>query len=97
MASPDLADLRKRMDSALEVLRKEFAGLRTGPRQRQPAGADLGPGLRQRDAADPGRHRRRARAAHADVQVWDRGLVKAVEKAIRNSSISASTRRSTAS
>ena len=27
---PDLADLKKRMDSALEVLRKELQGLRTG-------------------------------------------------------------------
>jgi hypothetical protein len=30
MSEFDLADLKKRMNGAVEVLRKEFAGLRTG-------------------------------------------------------------------
>ena len=30
MSEFDMADLRKRMNGAVEVLRKEFAGLRTG-------------------------------------------------------------------
>ena len=30
MAEPDISDVKRRMDGALESLRKEFAGLRTG-------------------------------------------------------------------
>ena len=30
MAEPDLDDLGRRMDGAVEVLRREFGGLRTG-------------------------------------------------------------------
>jgi len=30
MADPDVDDIQRRMDGALEALRKEFAGLRTG-------------------------------------------------------------------
>ena len=30
MADPDLSDITRRMDGALESLRKEFTGLRTG-------------------------------------------------------------------
>ena len=70
MAQADLnklkQDLTRRMDGALDTLKREFDGLRTGRAH---------PGLLEpvkvqaygiRDAADPGRHRRRAGAAHAD-------------------------------
>lgn len=30
MAAPDIKEIGRRMDGALEVLRKEFTGLRTG-------------------------------------------------------------------
>ena len=30
MADPDLSDIQRRMDGALDALRREFAGLRTG-------------------------------------------------------------------
>jgi ribosome recycling factor len=84
---PDLADLNKRMDSALEVLRKELQGLRTGrasasllePIVVEAYGSELP--LTQVGTVNVPEPRM------LTVQVWDRGLVKAVEKAIRNSSL----------
>ncbi|MEK0081640.1 ribosome recycling factor [Benzoatithermus flavus] len=84
---PDLADLRKRMDSALEVLRKELQGLRTGrasasllePIMVEAYGSEMP--LTQVGTINVPEPRM------LTVQVWDRGLVKAVEKAIRNSSL----------
>ena len=70
MATADLnslkQDLTRRMDGALETLRREFAGLRTGRAH---------PGLLEpvkvvaygtRDAAKPGGHRRHAGTAYVD-------------------------------
>lgn len=84
---PDLADLGKRMGSALEVLRKELQGLRTGR-----ASASL---LEPITVEAYGTEMPLTQVATVNVpelrlltvQVWDRGLVKAVEKAIRNSSL----------
>jgi ribosome recycling factor len=84
---PDLADLKKRMDSALEVLRKELQGLRTGrastsllePVIVEAYGSEM-PLSQVATINVP-------EARMLTVQVWDRGLVKAVEKAIRNSSL----------
>ena len=84
---PDLADLKKRMDSALEVLRKELQGLRTGrasasllePLTVEAYGSEMPlPQVATINVPEP---------RMLTVQVWDRGLVKAVEKAIRNSSL----------
>ena len=80
---PDLADLNKRMDSALEVLRKELQGLRTGrasasllePITVSAYGSELP--LNQVGTINVPEPRM------LSVQVWDRGMVKAVEKAIR--------------
>ncbi|MGD9510509.1 MAG: ribosome recycling factor [Geminicoccaceae bacterium] len=84
---PDLGDLNKRMDSALEVLRKELQGLRTGrasasllePIIVEAYGSEMP--LTQVGTVNVPEPRM------LTVQVWDRGLVKAVEKAIRNSSL----------
>ena len=84
---PDLADLGKRMDSALEVLRKELQGLRTGrasasllePIVVEAYGSEMP--LTQVGTVNVPEPRM------LTVQVWDRGLVKAVEKAIRNSNL----------
>jgi ribosome recycling factor len=84
---PDLADVGKRMDSALEVLRKELQGLRTGrasasllePIVVEAYGSEMP--LTQVGTVNVPEPRM------LTVQVWDRGLVKAVEKAIRNSSL----------
>ena len=84
---PDLADVKKRMDSALDVLRKELQGLRTGrasasllePLVVEAYGSELP--ITQVGTVNVPEPRM------LTVQVWDRGMVKAVEKAIRNSSL----------
>jgi ribosome recycling factor len=83
----DIADLRKRMNGAVEVLRKEFAGLRTGR-----ASASL---LEPISVAAYGSEMPLSQVATIgvpeprllSVQVWDKGLVKVVEKAIRSADL----------
>jgi ribosome recycling factor len=83
MADPDLADLERRMNGAIEVLRKEFAGLRTGRASLsllEPVmveAYDTEMPLNQVATISVPEPRM------LSVQVWDRGQVKAVEKAIR--------------
>jgi len=80
-------DLKKRMDGAVEVLRKEFAGLRTGrasasllePIQVQAYGTEM-PLAQVGTSSVP-------EARMLSVQVWDKNVVKAVEKAIRTSDL----------
>ncbi len=82
-----LTDLRRRMDGALEVLRKEFGGLRTG---RASAGllepitvAAYGSTMPINQVANVSVPEPRM----ITVQVWDRAMVKAVDKAIRESGL----------
>ncbi|HLB07441.1 MAG TPA: ribosome recycling factor [Alphaproteobacteria bacterium] len=82
MADARLADLRRRMDGALEVLKKEYGGLRTGR-----ASVSLLEPIRVAAYGGEVPINQVASVAAADarlltVQVWDRALVKAVEKAI---------------
>jgi ribosome recycling factor len=87
MSGFDMADLRKRMNGAVEVLRKEFAGLRTGrasasllePISVQAYGSEMP--LNQVGTVGVPEPRM------LSVQVWDKSLVKAVEKAIRTSDL----------
>ena len=80
-------DLRRRMDGALDVLRKELAGLRTGR-----ASVSL---LEPVSVDAYGSHMPIVQVATVsvpeprliNVQVWDRGLVKAVDKAIREAGL----------
>jgi ribosome recycling factor len=82
-----LKDLRRRMDGAVEVLRKEFGGLRTGR-----ASASL---LEPITVAAYGNTMPINQLANVSVpeprmitvQVWDRSTVKAVDKAIRESGL----------
>jgi ribosome recycling factor len=82
-----MSDLRKRMDGAAEVLRKEFAGLRTGrasasllePIMVQAYGSEVP--INQVGTVSVPEPRM------LSVQVWDRSLVKAVEKAIRTADL----------
>ena len=82
-----LRDLRRRMDGAVEVLRKEFGGLRTGR-----ASASL---LEPITVAAYGGTVPLNQLANVSVpeprmitvQVWDRAMVKAVDKAIRESGL----------
>jgi ribosome recycling factor len=87
MTDPRLADFARRMDGALEALRKEFAGLRTGR-----ASANL---LDHVYAEAYGGSMPLAQLATVSVpeprlitvQVWDKALVKAVDKAIREAGL----------
>jgi ribosome recycling factor len=84
---PDTDDLERRMDGALEALRKEFSGLRTGrasasllePIMVEAYGATVPINqLGNINVPEP---------RMISVQVWDKANVKAVEKAIRNSAL----------
>ena len=87
MAEIDLDDIERRMDGALEALRREFAGLRTG----RASAALLEP--LTIDAYDTQMPINQVGTISVpeprllSVQVWDRGLIKAVEKAIMESSL----------
>jgi ribosome recycling factor len=80
-------DLRRRMDGALDVLRKELAGLRTGrasvsllePVTVDAYGSNM-PLIQVASVSVP-------EPRLINVQVWDRGLVKAVDKAIREAGL----------
>lgn len=83
----NIDEFSKRMDGALEALRKEFAGLRTGrastgmldPVQVEAYGNVMP--LNQVGTVSVPEPRL------LTVQVWDKGMVKAVEKAIRESGL----------
>jgi ribosome recycling factor len=82
-----LKDLRRRMDGAVEVLRKEFGGLRTGRASASllepvivPAYGGTVP-LNQVASVNVPEPRM------ITVQVWDRDVVKAVDKAIREAGL----------
>ncbi len=83
----DLKDIKKRMDGAVEVLRREFAGLRAGrasARLLDPITVEAyGTEMPLSQLATVGVPDPRM----LSVQVWDKGLVKAVEKAIRSSDL----------
>src|SRR5436190_10572832 len=82
-----LKDLRRRMDGAVEVLRKEFGGLRTGRASAsllEPVTVSAYGGtvplnqLANVSVPEP---------RMITVQVWDRAVVKAVDKAIREAGL----------
>ena len=82
-----LKDLRRRMDGAVEVLRKEFGGLRTGRASTsllEPITvAAYGGAMPLNQLANLSVPEPRM----ITVQVWDRAMVKAVDKAIRESGL----------
>jgi ribosome recycling factor len=82
-----LKDIQRRMDGALESLRKEFGGLRTGrasasllePVMVEAYGSTV-PLTQLANVNVP-------EARMITVNVWDRGMVKAVDKAIREAGL----------
>jgi ribosome recycling factor len=80
-------DLRRRMEGALDVLRKELAGLRTGRASTsllEPVTVDAyGSSMPLNQVATVSVPEPRL----ISVQVWDRGLAKAVDKAIREAGL----------
>lgn len=87
MAEPDLDDIQRRMDGAVTSLKGEFGGLRTGrasvnlldPIMVDAYGAKMP--INQVGTVSVPEPRM------LSVQVWDRGMTKAVEKAIRDSDL----------
>ncbi|HVY18317.1 MAG TPA: ribosome recycling factor [Rhodopila sp.] len=91
MATADLnalkQDLTRRMDGALETLKREFAGLRTGrahPALLEPVKViAYGTEMPLNQVGTVGSPEPRM----LTVQVWDKSMVSAVEKAIRDSGL----------
>jgi ribosome recycling factor len=91
MATADLnslkQDLTRRMDGALETLRREFAGLRTGrahPGLLEPVKVvAYGTEMPLNQVGTIGTPEPRM----LTVQVWDKSMISAVEKAIRDSGL----------
>jgi len=87
MSDPDLEDLKRRMKGAIEVLHSEFSGLRTGrasagllePLTVEAYGSQM-PMNQVGTISVPD-------ARMLTVQVWDQGLVAAVERAIMESGL----------
>ncbi|MCH8155374.1 MAG: ribosome recycling factor [Proteobacteria bacterium] len=84
---PDLSDIKRRMDGAQEALRREFAGLRTGRASAsllEPITVDAyGAAMPLNQVATIGVPEPRM----ITVQVWDRKLAGAVEKAIQGGDV----------
>jgi len=84
---PDLDGLQRRMLGAVEVLRQEFAGLRTGrasPNLLDPVTVDAyGSQMPINQVASINVPEPRM----LSVQVWDKGMIGAVDKAIRNAGL----------
>ncbi len=87
MADPDIADIERRMNGAVEALKREFGGLRTGRASAallEPITVDAyGSKMPLNQVGTVGVPDPRMLA----VQVWDTGLVGAVEKSIRDSGL----------
>jgi len=87
MADPDIDDLRRRMNGALDALRREFSGLRTGrasasllePIMVEAYGAEMP--INQVATINVPEPRM------ISVQVWDKSQVQAVDKAIRSAEL----------
>jgi ribosome recycling factor len=87
MSTADINELRRRMSGALDVLKKELAGLRTGrasvsllePVQVEAYGSHM-PISQVGTVSVP-------EPRMLTVSVWDRALVKAVEKGIREANL----------
>ncbi len=87
MAGFDLDDLERRMHGALDMLKREYGGLRTGrasPSLLEPVTAEAyGAQMPIDQLATVSAPEPRL----LTVQVWDKGLVKAVETAIRDADL----------
>jgi ribosome recycling factor len=87
MADPDISDLKRRMDGALSVLRSEFAALRTGRASVSLLDRVV---VMAYDGEMPITQVATVNVPEPrllTVNVWDKSLVSAVEKAIRDSGL----------
>lgn len=84
---PDTADLQRRMDGALSVLRQEFATLRTGRASASMLDAVHAEAYGARMPINQLATVNVPEPRMLTLNVWDRSLVGAVEKAIQNSQL----------
>jgi ribosome recycling factor len=86
-ATADIEELRRRMNGAMDGLKKEFSGLRTGranANMLDPVTVEAyGSSMPLSQCATVSAPEPRL----LSVQVWDKGLVKSVEKAIREANL----------
>lgn len=87
MPAPDISDLKRRMDGAVEAFRKELTGLRTGRASTsllEPVTVEAyGGKMHLKEVASVSVPEPRVIL----VQVWDRSMAKPVEKAIRDAGL----------
>ena len=87
MADPDLSDVERRMNGAVEALKREFAGLRTGRASvslLEPISVSAyGAEMRLNELATISAPEPRL----LTVQVWDKGNIGGVEKAIQSANL----------
>ena len=82
-----LKDLRRRMDGAIDVLRKEYGGLRTGRASTSLLEPVLVSAYGNNVPLNQVASINVPEPRMITVQVWDRGLAKAVDKAIREAGL----------
>ena len=86
-ATADIEELRRRMNGSMDVLKKEFSGLRTGranANMLDPVTVEAyGSAMPLSQCATVSAPEPRM----LSVQVWDKGLVESVEKAIREANL----------
>ena len=87
MADATINDLKRRMDGALEALRKEFAGLRTGRASAHLLDHVMVKAYGGEMPINQVGNINVPEPRLISVQVWDRGLVISVEKAIREAGL----------
>lgn len=87
MSAFSIADLTKRMNGAVEVLRREFAGLRTGRASASLLEPIVVPAYGSELPLNQVATISVPEPRMLTVQVWDKSMVKAVEKAIRTSDL----------
>ena len=83
----DKNDIKRRMDGAIEVLQKEFSGLRTGRASTSLLDTVMVEAYGSRMPLTQVGSISVPESRLLTVQVWDNGLVKAVEKAIRDAGL----------
>ena len=81
------ADLRRRMDSTIQVLKDEFQGLRTGRASVNMLDPVMVDAYGSKMPINQVGTVNAPEARMLSVQVWDAGLVKSVEKAIRDAGL----------
>ena len=87
MADPDLDDLERRMNGAVEALRKELGGLRTGRASLSLLEPIVVKAYETEMPLNQVASINVPEPRMLSVQVWDKTQVKAVEKAIRSSDL----------